>query len=149
MAHPIYDLVKMVAELILVLLILWVIVEAGKTWMEYLALADSRIVQEHVSGFLSISNFAPKHFYTNISFPKVGHKMLITKNPPLVKIEVGGFLELPTVKFKQKTPVGYVLSNSINLFGDCVEAECKFSVDEYNIFEIEKTDIDVEIKLNH
>ncbi|MEM7826699.1 MAG: hypothetical protein QXQ40_00550 [Candidatus Aenigmatarchaeota archaeon] len=146
--HPMYDLAKMVCSLILILLFLKLVVDMTTTYIEYLAMGNSRIVQEYLSGFLSMSNFAPQNFYVINAFPEITHKLKVTKTPPLINITSGGVVKAPKIKFREYEPLGYTLSDKIVISGDCIDRWCEFSSNELNALKLIKSDDNVNVVLN-
>lgn len=145
----IWDMLMLVGDLALILLFFWFVLEAGKTYMEYFALADARIIQEHFSGFLSASNYAPRNFNATEHFPPAPHSLRILTSPPRIEIEVGSFFAMPKMKFREAGPITYVKYNRINILGDCVDAWCAFTQNGLNKINIQKNETNVTIALEH
>lgn len=156
----IYDIIMMVGDLVLILMLLWFIAEIGQFYLENFWGASSRIIQEYVSGYLSMSNFAPPAFSSESAFPAVNHMMRISENLPFVFIKVGTrgtvsnplageqFTQNIIVTFAQKPPLSYFLSDSIMLLGDCLGGFCAFSDESLNKIKITKNAAAVTVLLN-
>lgn len=145
--HPIYNLAKMVCSLILIIMMFRLVIDLGETYVEYFARANSRVIQEFVSGFISISNFAPSQFFVNNTFPEVSHLLQVLENPPLVNISSGRTAKQPKIIFKEYPPLGYVKTDENKISGNCFNKWCEFSGDKLNVITVIK-DIS-EIKLLH
>lgn len=121
--------------------------ELGETYVEYFARANSRVIQEFVSGFISISNFAPSQFFVNNTFPEVSHLLQVLERPPLVNISSGRTAKQPKIIFKEYPPLGYVKINETKISGNCYNKWCEFSGDKLNAITLIKES--GEIKLLH
>lgn len=157
----IYDIVMMVGDLVLILAFLWFISEAALFFMEEFYGASSRIIQEFVSGYASMSSFAPQSFFAREEFPAVNHMMKLSETPPFVFLRTGtksatspnmisgGQSNINILlTFAQKPPFSYFLSDSIILTGDCIDNYCVFSGENRNnITILKKTDV-VSVLLN-
>lgn len=158
----IYDMVLMVGDLVLILVFFWFIAEAGLFFLDEFSGASSRIIQEYVSGYVSMSNFAPPSFSAESDFPAVNHMMEISKSMPFVFLKVGT-MGTPSsnpmtgeqlqpgaimINFVQKPPLSYFLSNAILLSGDCVGNFCAFSGENKNEIKIKKDESSVSFALN-
>ncbi|MBU5678675.1 MAG: hypothetical protein KQA36_02160 [Candidatus Aenigmarchaeota archaeon] len=146
--HPIYNLAKMVCSLILIIMMFRLVMDLGETYVEYFSRANSRVIQEFVSGFISISNFAPSKFYVNNTFPEVSHILKILEDPPLVNISSGKTSKQPKIIFKEYQPLGYTKLDGIKLGGKCIKNWCEFSGEKLNTITIIKEKGDVEISHN-
>jgi len=158
----IYDMVLMVGDLVLILVFFWFIAEAGLFFLEEFSGASSRIIQEYVSGYASMSNFAPAVFLATSEFPAVNHMLEILKSPPLVFLKVGTRGSPQTnpmvgeqlspdtimLNFVQKPPLSYFLSNAILLSGDCIDNFCAFSGENKNTVRLRKESSSVQFLLN-
>jgi len=158
----IYDMVLMVGDLVLILVFFWFIAEAGLFFLDEFSGASSRIIQEYVSGYASMSNFAPASFSAESDFPAVNHMMEILKVPPFIFLKVGTRgtpssnpmtggqtpPEAVMINFVQKTPLSYFLSNAILLSGDCVGNFCAFSGENKNTIRLKKESGSVQFLLN-
>ncbi len=146
-----YDMILMVGDLILILIFFWFIAEVGLFFLDEFSGASSRIIQEFVSGYASMSNFAPDAFFAEERFPAVNHLMKISEIPPFVSIKTGtrgtSSLNIMTgektgpnimITFVQKPPLSYFFSDSIDLSGDCVNIFCTFSGETQNKIKIRK-----------
>lgn len=158
----IYDMVLMVGDLVLILVFFWFIAEAGLFFLDEFSGASSRIIQEYVSGYVSMSNFAPPSFFAESDFPAVNHMMEILNGPPFVFLKVG-IMGTPSsnpmtgeqlqpgaimINFVQKPPLSYFLSNAILLSGDCVGNFCAFSGENKNTIRLKKDSSSVQFLLN-
>ncbi len=156
----IYDIIMMVGDLVLILMLLWFIAEIGQFYLENFWGASSRIIQEYVSGYLSMSNFAPPAFSSESAFPAVNHMMRISEDLPFVLIKTGTrgavsnplageqFAQNIMITFAQKPPLSYFLSNIISLSGDCIDNFCAFSGEKQNKIKIKKDYSSVQFLLN-
>jgi len=144
--HPMYDLAKMICSLILIISIFRLVIELGYVYLEYFARGNVRVMQEFISGFISISNFAPSESYFEGNFPEVSHEIKIVKNPPLINISPGGASQMPRIKFREYPEISYTLLNKISLKGDCVERWCALSGKNINKIIIEKSENNIKIK---
>ena len=158
----IYDMVLMVGDLVLILVFFWFIAEAGLFFLDEFSGASSRIIQEYVSGYASMSNFAPAAFAAESVFPAVNHMMEISESPQFVFIKVGtrgttnanpmtGEQAQPNaimLNFVQKTPLSYFLSNAVLLSGDCMNNFCAFSGESQNTIRMKKDYSSVQFLLN-
>lgn len=158
----IYDMVLMVGDLVLILVFFWFIAEAGLFFLNEFSGASSRIIQEYVSGYVSMSNFAPAYFSAESDFPAVNHMMEILKSPQFVFLKVGtmgtpssnpltGEQTQPNtimINFVQRTPLQYFLSNAVILSGDCIDIFCTFSDKNKNTIRLKKDSSSVQFLLN-
>lgn len=162
---PEYDLIIMLGDLILILLFFYLLAEMGLSMLEQLYTADARIIQEYVSGYLSMENFAPDSFIVNQTFPRVSHSLNVAPEPPLIEVNVGSkastsrnFLDqtIETLKetnliFVKKSPLPYTLVGTAALGGSCAGAVgsggCVFSTKAYNSIEIAKKSAEISINL--
>jgi hypothetical protein len=85
----IYDMALMVGDLVVILLLIYFIAEAALFFLDEFSNAALRIIQEFVSGYVSMSNFAPAVFTAQEKFPAVNHMMKILEEPPLVFMKAG------------------------------------------------------------
>lgn len=147
---PAFDIAMMFGNMVLIVLFFWLLINVGFAILEQLYTAEARIIQEYASGYLSMANFAPNSFDSKQTFPKVSHILNILSEPQLIIIKVGNaatwdrqigedlFESSIKVIFTPRTPLAYTLSNAISLAGSCIDAECKFSLKEFNIMQITK-----------
>lgn len=154
-----YDMILMVGDLILILVFFWFIAEVGLFFLDEFSGASSRIIQEFVSGYASMSNFAPDAFFAEGRFPAVNHLMKLSEIPPFVSIKTGtrgtSSLNLMTgeqtnimITFAPKPPLSYFISNNIVLAGDCMDIFCAFSGENQNTIRIKKDSGSVSLLLN-
>ncbi len=156
---PEYDVVMMVGDLALIFLFFWLLVNIGFAVLDQLYTAEARLMQEQISGFLSMNNFAPETFDSSHVFPKVSHILKIIEQPQLVAIKVGSsttasvpvgenlFENMLRVTFTPRAPLGYTLSDMIKLGGSCVSGGCQLSSKEYNTLQIKKIGDDASVNL--
>ncbi len=140
----IYDLVIFAGDIIILVLFFYLVTQTGLMLMEYFAYADARIMQEYMSGMLSMSNFAPD-FYALEFFPKVTHNMKVFEENPVINIIVGKLTKRANLMFEQKSPLPYVYLKDIT--GDCVNDYCMFSETHINNVTVESA-IKTKIGLN-
>ena len=136
--HPIYNLAKMICSLILIIMMLRLAIDLGESYVEYFSRANSRMIQEYVSGFISISNFAPSQFNVNNTFPEVSHVLQILENPPVINISSGKTAKVPRIVFRPYPPLGYIKTSTTKLEGDCINKRCEFSGENLNNIVISK-----------
>ncbi len=144
--HPMYDLAKMICSLILIISIFRLVIELGYVYIEYFARGNVRVMQEFISGFISISNVAPSESYFEGIFPEVSHEIKIVKEPPLINISPGGVSQMPRIKFREYPEISYTIAKSLNIEGDCVEKWCVLSGENINKIIIEKSENIIKIK---
>lgn len=157
----IYDIVMMVGDLVVILVFLWFISEIALFFMDEFSGASSRIIQEYVSGYASMSNFAPTVFYARSEFPAVNHMMKISEIPPFISIKSGSKSSASSnpvagkeinvnilITFVQKPPLSYFLSDNILLRGDCIDSFCSFSGENKNKISLVKETDAVSVLLN-
>lgn len=157
----IFDMIMMVGDLVLILALFWFIAEAALFFLDEFSGASARIIQEYVSGYASMSGFAPPAFSAEDKFPAVNHMMKITEKLPFVYIKTGtrgtvssdiltGRQENINIMltFAQKPPLSYFLSKSIVFVGDCLGNFCAFSGETQNKIRITRDENSVSILLN-
>lgn len=145
--HPMYDLAKMICSLILIIMMFRLTLDLGESYVQYFIRGNSRIVQEFVSGFISMSNYAPSQFYVNNTFPEVSHLMQVLENPPLVNISSGKVARRPLIKFREYPPLSYTKTEKIKIQGNCTQKFCEFSGEKLNSIILSKNEDILEINV--
>jgi len=155
-----YDMVMMVGNLVLVLVIFWFLINAASLFLDEFSNSSVRLLQEFVSGYISMSNFAPMNFSVEEKFPAVSHMMKVYKSPQLISVKVGsrGTASINPmtgekktnvmVSFAKKSPLAYFLSDGIVLNGNCIDNYCAFSGENPNKIKINKRASSVSFMLN-
>ncbi len=155
----IYDMALLVGDLVLILVFIWFLINAGMVFLNEFSNASIRMLQEFISGYASMSNFAPSSFSAEIKFPAVNHMLKIYSDPQLVSVKAGtkGTATLNPVTgeqtkvmltFVKKPPFPYFLSDAVILSGDCVETFCAFSGEKTNKIKFSKNGASLSVLLN-
>ena len=154
---PMFDSSMLAVAVIVSLAMVFVVVNLISSILDEMLKMSPEFIIEQISGYLTLSTYAPDIFYINDSLPNVGHAIkiqadiprsfyyyiendeyepileIIQKNqlstkPPLIYIEVAKLTGTQQIEFKQPAPISFTYLNSMNITGDCINSYCMFEV---------------------
>lgn len=133
-----YDTTMVLADAAIMLLMILFFLQLGQALLNYFFMADSRIIQEYSSGYLSLANWAPEKMESSALFPKVNHEAAAKTEPAEIDIKTGSVAENRfAASFMEKLPLPYTIERNYikrNGFDDYQE----FSADALNAIKVNK-----------